>query len=385
MPMADGMDRFELLPCVTRTSARRGLLRTLHGTLETPVFMPVGTQATVKSLTPERLRSIGVEIILGNTYHLSLRPGAELIGRLGGLHAFMGWDGPILTDSGGYQVYSLAKLRRVSDDGIDFRSHLDGSRLFLGPRQVIDIQRKLGSDIAMVIDECAPSGCTEEEARRAVDRSVRWARECLAGARDSGFLAAGHQIFGIVQGSVFKSLRRACAEQIAQLPLSGFAVGGVSVGETESEMLQQVAWVVPLLPEAKPRYLMGVGTPPQLLKNIALGVDMFDCVMPTREARHGSAFTPWGKINLRNQRFHDDPRPLVEDLDNYTCRCFSRAYIRHLIMAGEILGGVLLSLHNLHFFIDLMKQARRHLQNGDFDSWHLNWIHRYEGGIEQMP
>ena len=385
MSMALGMDKFELLPCVTRTSARRGRLHTPHGTLETPVFMPVGTLATVKALTPEHLRSIGVEIILGNSYHLSLRPGAELIGRLGGLHAFMGWDGPILTDSGGYQVYSLAKLRRISDKGIDFQSHLDGSHQFLGPRQVIDIQRKLGSDIVMVIDECAPSGCTQEEARRAVDRSIRWARECLDYARDSGFRAAGQQIFGIVQGSVFRSLREACAEQIAELPLSGIAVGGVSVGETEEEMLQQVAWVVPILPDSKPRYVMGVGTPPQLLKTIALGVDMFDCVMPTREARHGSAFTPWGKMNLCNRRFREDPRPLVEDLDNYTCQRFSRAYLRHLILAGEILGGILLSLHNLHFYIDLMKQAGRHLQDGDFDSWHLDWIHRYEGGIELMP
>jgi queuine tRNA-ribosyltransferase len=373
---------FILLRTDPSTAARRGRLTTLHGVVETPVFMPVGTQGTVKAVTPVHLREIGAQIILGNTYHLNLRPGSELIRDLGGLHRFMGWDGPILTDSGGFQVFSLAKLREVRDDGITFQSHLDGARVFLGPREVLAIQQNLGSDVAMVLDECPPWPCERDVCARAVERSERWARSFLAAARDDGFLAAGHLMFAIVQGSTFDALRREAAQSLAALDFSGYAIGGVSVGEPEPEMLRQVAATVPVLPVDKPRYTMGLGTPPQLLKMIALGVDLFDCVLPTRVARNGLVFTPEGPINLRNEQFRADPRPIVEGLDNYTCRTFSRAYLRHLSVANEMLAGTLLTIHNLHFYLDLMAQARRHIEAGDFGSWHRAWIGHYEAGAQ---
>ncbi len=370
---------FQLLKTDTATAARRGRLTTRHGVIETPIFMPVGTQGTVKAVTPVHLREIGAQIILGNTYHLNLRPGSELVRELGGLHRFMGWDGPILTDSGGFQVFSLAKLRDVREDGVAFQSHVDGAKLFLGPREVMAIQQNLGSDIAMVLDECPPWPCERDACARAVARSLRWARQCRDLATDSGFLAAGHHVFAIVQGSTFDDLRREAAESLAALDLPGYAVGGVSVGEPEPEMLKQVGATTPFMPANKPRYTMGLGTPPQLLKMIALGVDMFDCVLPTRVARNGLVFTPDGPINLRNERFRTDPKPIVEGLDNYTAN-FSRAYLRHLTVAGEMLSGTLLTIHNLHFFLDLMDQARRHLEAGDYGAWHRGWIERYEAG-----
>ena len=374
---------FQLLKTDTATAGRRGRLTTRHGVVETPIFMPVGTQGTVKALTPEHLHEIGAQIILGNTYHLSLRPTSGLIRELGGLHRFMGWDGPILTDSGGFQVFSLAKLRDIREDGVAFQSHLDGARHFLGPKEVMQIQADLGSDIAMVLDECPPWPCEREACAAAVNRSFRWARECRRLAEDSGFLAAGHLVFAIAQGSTFDDLRRSAAETLGALDFSGYAVGGVSVGEPEPEMLKQVGATTPFLPADKPRYTMGLGTPPQILKMVALGVDLFDCVMPTRVARNGLVFTPDGPINLRNERFRTDPRPIVEGLDNYTCRNFSRAYLRHLTVAGEMLSGTLCSLHNLHFFLDLMAQARSHLEAGDYGSWHLAWVERYEAGAGQ--
>jgi queuine tRNA-ribosyltransferase len=373
---------FELLHTDTATAARRGRLRTRHGVVETPIFMPVGTQATVKSVTPRQLREIGSQIILGNTYHLGLRPGGALIRELGGLHGFMGWDGPILTDSGGFQVFSLAKLRDVRDDGVAFASHLDGARLFLGPAEVMGIQRDLGSDIAMVLDECPPWPCERDVCARAVARSLRWAKECRRIATDSGFLAEGHHVFAIVQGSTFDDLRREAAESLAALDFPGYAVGGVSVGEPEPEMLKQVGATTPFLPAGKPRYTMGLGTPPQLLRMVALGVDMFDCVLPTRVARNGLVFTADGPLNLRNECHRRDPRPIMEGLANYTAG-FSRAYLRHLTMAGEILGCTLLTLHNLHFYLDLMAQARAHLEAGDFGPWHRAWIARYEAGAAE--
>jgi queuine tRNA-ribosyltransferase len=369
---------FTLLKTDSATAARRGRLLTRHGTIETPVFMPVGTQGTVKAVTPAHLKEIGAQIILGNTYHLNLRPGSELIREMGGLHKFMGWDGPILTDSGGFQVFSLAKLRDVREDGVAFQSHLDGAKLFLGPREVMAIQANLGSDIAMVLDECPPWPCSREVCASACQRSLRWARQCREIAADTGFLAAGHHVFAIVQGSTYDDLRREAAEALAALDFPGYAIGGVSVGEPEPEMLKQVAATTPYLPAEKPRYTMGLGTPSQILKMIALGVDLFDCVLPTRVARNGLAFTPDGPINLRNERFRADPRPLVDGLDNYTCRNFSRAYLRHLMLAGEMLGGTLLTLHNLHFFLDLTAQARAHIEAGDYGAWHLAWIERYE-------
>ena len=372
---------FDLLKTDTVTAARRGRLRTRHGVVETPIFMPVGTQGTVKAITPVHLKEIGAQIILGNTYHLNIRPGSELVRELGGLHRFMGWDGPILTDSGGFQVFSLAKLRDIREDGIAFQSHLDGAKLFLGPREVMGIQQNLGSDIAMVIDECPPWPCERDACAQAVARSYRWAKQCREIATESGFLAAGHHVFAIAQGSTFDDLRREAAESLAALDFPGYAVGGVSVGEPEPEMLKQVGATTPWLPADKPRYTMGLGTPPQILKMIALGVDMFDCVMPTRVARNGLAFTPDGPMNLRNERHRTDPRPIVEGLDNYTCRTFSRAYLRHLVLADEMLAGTLITIHNLHFYLNLVAQARAHIEAGDYGPWHRAWVERYEAGV----
>ncbi len=371
---------FQRIPCQTETEARLGILQTAHGMVETPVFMPVGTQATVKAATPAQLREIGCQILLGNTYHLHLRPGSELIRNLGGLHVFMGWERPILTDSGGFQVFSLAKLRKITPEGIHFRSHLNGDKFFLGPLEAVKIQQNLGSDIAMALDECPPYPCQEEACRLANKRTLEWAGQCLESAHSTGFFDSGNHLFGIAQGSVYKHLRIECAQALASLNFCGYAIGGVAVGEPERMMLDQVRWTAPHLPAEKPRYVMGVGTPPQLLKMIALGVDMFDCVMPTRAARHGTAFTPFGKINLRNSRFREDKRPLAEGLDNYTCQHFTRAYLRHLVVAEEILASTLLTIHNLHFYLDLMKQVREHLQKGDFDNWSLHWIATYEEG-----
>ncbi|NDC75258.1 tRNA guanosine(34) transglycosylase Tgt [bacterium] len=372
---------FDLLLTDPHTAARRGRLRTRHGLIETPIFMPVGTQGTVKGVTPVQLRELGAQIILGNTYHLNLRPTSELVRELGGLHQFMGWDGPILTDSGGFQVFSLAKLRKMHDNGVEFQSHLDGKKCFLGPREVMAIQANLGSDIAMVIDECPPWPCERDATAAACARSLRWAAQCKQIATDSGFLAAGHHVFAIVQGSTYDDLRREAAEALGALDFPGYAVGGVSVGEPEPEMLKQVGATTPFLPADKPRYTMGLGMPPQMLKMIALGVDMFDCVLPSRVARNGLVFTPDGPLNLRNERFRADPGPIHPGVNNYTTN-FSRAYLRHLLVAGEILASTLLTIHNLAFYLDLMAQARAHLESGDFAPWHRAWISRYEAGAD---
>jgi len=363
---------FQVLKTDSETAARRARLQTRHGVVETPIFMPVGTQGTVKAMTPAQLREIGAQIILGNTYHLNLRPTSELIAELGGLHRFMGWDGPILTDSGGFQVFSLAKLRKLRDDGVAFQSHLDGARLFLGPREVVTIQSNLGSDIAMVLDECPPWPCERGPCAEAVARSARWAAQCLAHARETGFFERGQLLFGIAQGSTYDDLRREAAESLAAQPFSGYAVGGVSVGEPEDEMLKQVGATTPHLPAQ-----MGLGTPPQMLRMIALGVDMFDCVLPSRVARNGLVFTPDGPLNLRNEKHKRDPRPISAEVVNYTTQ-FSRSYLRHLVQAGEILACTLLTLHNLHFYLDLMAQARAHIESGDYATWHRAWCARYE-------
>jgi queuine tRNA-ribosyltransferase len=342
--------------------------------------MPVGTQGTVKGVSPVQLHELGAQIILGNTYHLNLRPTSERVAELGGLHKFMGWDGPILTDSGGFQVFSLAKLRKMHDDGVEFQSHLDGKKLFLGPKEVMTIQKNLGSDIAMVIDECPPWPCERDATAEACARSLRWAKRCKDIATDNGFLAAGHHVFAIVQGSTYDDLRREAAEQLAELDFPGYAVGGVSVGEPEPEMLKQVGATTPFMPVDKPRYTMGLGTPPQLLKMVALGVDMFDCVLPSRVARNGLVFTPDGPLNLKNERFRADPAPIHGEVNNYTTN-FSRAYLRHLMVAGEILGCTLLTIHNLAFYLDLMAQARAHIEAGDYGAWHRAWVARYEAGM----
>lgn len=362
------------------TQARTGILATAHGEVRTPIFMPVGTQATVKAVTPAQLHEMEAQIILGNTYHLNLRPGSELISKLGGLHKFMNWNKPILTDSGGFQVFSLAKLRHITEEGIRFRSHIDGKEIFLGPREVMSIQSDLGSDIAMVLDECPPFPCERDQAQRAVDRTIRWAGQCRTAAADIGMTPRGQLLFAIVQGALYTDLRASCAQALSAMNFPGYAVGGVSVGEPEPEMLAQVGAALPHLPLDKPRYVMGVGTPPQLLQMIALGADMFDCVMPTREARHGRLYTPDGPINLKNARFTEDSSPIVDGLANYTCQHFSRAYLRHLFMSGEMLASTLFSIHNLHFYLDLMRQAREHIAAGDYTAWHKAWIQRYRAG-----
>lgn len=358
-------------------SARRGVLTTLHGEIQTPIFMPVGTQATVKAMTPSQVEGVGAQIILGNTYHLNLRPGSKLVEAMGGLHKFMNWERPILTDSGGFQVFSLAQLRKVKEEGIEFRSHLDGKKLFLGPKECYQIQAELGTDIAMVLDECPPFPCERIACDSAVQRTIRWAQEFKNHAVNDGFIERGHHVFGIIQGSIYDDLRIQCAQALADLNFPGYAVGGVSVGEPEEEMIRQVAACAPVMPKEKPRYVMGVGTPPQLLKMIGLGMDMFDCVMPTRLARHANVFTQDGLINLRNERFKHDDKPIM-DADNYTCRNYSRAYLRHLVQANELLASTLLSIHNLHFFLDLMSQARAHIETGDYDVWCKAWIQRFQ-------
>ncbi len=371
---------FQVLAEDPHSEARRGILQTRHGEVQTPIFMPVGTQGTVKSLTPDQLQGVGTQILLGNTFHLHLRPGEELIRELGGLHTFMGWQGPILTDSGGFQVFSLAKLRKITEEGIAFRSPVDGAALFLGPREVVDIQYALGSDIAMVLDECPPFPCPEKDCAQAVDRTLRWAKQCRDYAESIGMLAQGHHLFGIVQGSHYAEQRRRCAEALAAMDFPGYAVGGVSVGEPEPEMLAQVEMSTPYMPSHKPRYAMGLGTPPQMLKMIARGIDMFDCVLPTRVGRNGMVFTPDGPMNLRNEQYRRDSRPLMDEFPNYTCRHFSRAYLRHLVVTKEILGCTLLSLHNVSFYLELMAQARLELEKGTFTEWSCAWIERYEEG-----
>lgn len=353
--------------------ARRGRLQTTHQTVETPVFMPVGTQATVKTLTPEDLQEMGVQIILSNTYHLYLRPGAELIERAGGLHRFMNWPGSILTDSGGFQVFSLSKLRQISDEGVYFNSHIDGSRHFLTPEKVMEIEISLGADIAMCFDECPPYPCTYQEASRAVERTSQWARRCQAAHHQEG-----QALFGIVQGSVFPELRRQSARELVNLNFPGYAIGGVSVGEPKEEMYRAVEITAPLLPDDKPRYLMGVGEPEDLLEGVARGIDMFDCVLPTRLARHGTAYTHQGKITLRNATYAEDFSPVDEECPCYVCQNYSRAYIRHLIKAGEILALRLLSYHNVYFLAKLMENIRSAIEKGQFTDFYQKFYQQYK-------
>ena len=368
---------FRILKESGGSRARRAVLETAHGDVQTPVFMPVGTQATVKSLTPRQVEETGAQIILGNTYHLNIRPTSELIARFGGLHGFMKWGKPILTDSGGFQAFSLSKLRKISEEGIAFNSHLDGSRLFISPESCMEIQKNLGSDICMVLDECIPYPCEKKACRDSVERTIRWAKRCFDAYHNLGLPQLDRHAFAIVQGSNYGDLRMECAERLSEMDFPGYAIGGVSVGEPEEEMLFQVDVSAQKLPREKPRYVMGVGTPPQILKMIALGADMFDCVMPTRLARHAVAFTLDGEINLKNARFCEDPEPLDEAIDSYASN-FSRAYIRHLVKANEMLACTLLSIHNVRFFQILVEQARQHIEQGDFEEWSAGWIARYE-------
>ncbi len=363
---------FTLLQTDTATRARRGRLQTTHGVIETPIFMPVGTQGTVKALDPRELRELEAQIILGNTYHLSLRPGMEIMKKMGGLHKFMGWDGPILTDSGGFQVFSLAKIRKIQEHGVAFQSHIDGSPLFLGPKEAMEIQRIIGSDIAMVLDECPPHAAPEKQLREAVDRTVRWAAECLEQPR-----AEGQLYFAIAQGGTNKALREECAKRLVDLNFDGYAIGGVSVGETEAEMYEAVEYAEPHLPADKPRYAMGLGKPPQLLELVARGVDMFDCVLPTRIARNGTAFTRQGALTIKASYNKGNEGPIEEGCDCYACQNFSRAYIRHLFHAQEILSLRLLTIHNVRMYLRLMNDVRSHIEAGTFAEFRKEFVAGY--------
>ncbi|MGD0016426.1 MAG: tRNA guanosine(34) transglycosylase Tgt [Verrucomicrobiia bacterium] len=370
---------FTLLHTDSKTAARVGRLATAHGMVETPVFIPVGTQATVKAMAPTELRTLGAQVILSNTYHLVIRPGLDVIQKAGGLHRFMGWDGPILTDSGGFQVFSLAKLRRVTPDGVEFQSHVDGATLFLGPREAMAAQTAFGSDIAMAFDECAPWPCDHESACRSVDLTLQWAPRCREEAWPSGQprQSRGQLLFGIVQGGVYADLRARCACELVAMDFDGYAIGGVSVGEPESEMLQQVGVTVPHLPPDRPRYVMGVGTLPQLLAMIARGVDMFDCVLPTRSARMGRVYTMRGSYAIKNAGNRAEFGPLEEGCGCYTCQNFTRAYARHLFWCNEILGHRLLTWHNLHVYLELMRRARSAIAAGTFEEFQREFVAHY--------
>ena len=364
---------FELLKTDTATKARLGKLTTAHGVVDTPVYMPVGTQASVKALDPRELNEMGTQIILGNTYHLNIRPGLEVMRAAGGLHKFMNWEKPILTDSGGFQVFSLAKIRKVKEHGVEFRSHLDGSLLFIGPKESMEIQRVLGSDIAMVFDECPPHDAPAKDQRLAVERTIRWARECREQPR-----ADGQKVFGIVQGGNNPALREECAKAIVPMDFDGYAIGGVSVGEPEPEMLQAIEFSVPHLPEHKARYAMGLGTPAQMLELIARGVDMFDCVLPTRVARNGTAYTRRGALGIKGGSYKIDFRPLEEGCDCFACKHFTRAYLRHLLKANEILGLRMLSVHNSHMYLKVMSDARANLAAGTFAEFYREFIANFK-------
>jgi queuine tRNA-ribosyltransferase len=343
--------------------------------------MPVGTQATVKAMSPDELRSLGAQIILGNTYHLHVRPGEKLIARLGGLHQFMSWDRPILTDSGGFQVFSLAKLRKITEQGVHFQNHLDGTPTFIGPETSMEIQRDLGSDIVMLFDECPPHPCSHSDASKSLDLTLRWARRC----RDWWDSQPGEGrplIFGIVQGSSHADLREKSARALVEIGFDGYAVGGVSVGEPENEMFRAIENAVPFLPSDHPRYAMGLGTPPQIIEMIARGVDMFDCVLPTRLARNGTAFTAAGTINLKNAPFAEDTGPIEAGCECHACRNFTRAYLRHLVKAEEILGLRLISIHNLHFYLNLTRQAREHILKGTFQEFRERFVAGYQARQE---
>jgi queuine tRNA-ribosyltransferase len=364
---------FEVIHKSTENGARLGKLRTSHGQIDTPVFMPVGTQATVKALSPEELCDLGVQIVLANTYHLYLRPGHELISQLGGLHRFMHWDRPILTDSGGYQVFSLAKLRKLSRQGVTFQSHLDGSTHLLTPEKAMEIQTALGSDVIMCLDECTPYPATYKEAEDSLALTTDWARRCKAHHQNGR-----GALFGIVQGAMFKDLRARAVETLVDMGFDGYALGGLSVGEPKQEMLEVGAASLPSLPEDFPRYVMGVGAPEDLVEMVSFGADMFDCVMPTRNARNGQLFVNQGTINICNARYKDDQGPVEEGCSCYTCRHFSRAYLRHLFMAKEILVYRLNTIHNIAYFMRLMRSMRRAIQEGTFFQWRKDFYEQRE-------
>ena len=355
---------FEVLKEDTRTQARLGRITTAHGVVNTPVFMDVGTLGTVKALEPRDLVELETQVVLGNTYHLMLRPGAEILAAAGGLHRFMRWGGPILTDSGGFQVFSLAKMRKFSEQGCRFHSHLDGHEFFLGPEESMAMQRVIGSDIAMVFDECLPYPCDRDRAEKSVERTLRWAKR----SKDAPH-AENQAVFGIVQGGVYDDIRRHCAEELVKIGFDGYAIGGVSVGEPEEYMYQAVEASVPYLPKDRPRYVMGLGVMHQMAECVARGIDMFDCVIPTRIARHGTAITRNGNVAIKAAKWANDPGPVEEGCDCYCCRNFSRAYVRHLLNCGEILGLRLLTIHNVRRLNVFMQEMRAAIADGSFLEW----------------
>ena len=389
---------FEVRATDKSTKARSGRLTTGHGVIETPAFMPVGTQGSVKAVSSRELRELNTQIVLGNTYHLFVRPGLDVIRHFGGLHGFMNWDGPILTDSGGYQIFSLAKLRKITEEGVHFQNHVDGTPAFISPEIAMQIQTALGSDIAMVLDECPPWPCEYDYAARSAELTARWAQRCKEWQKENAehptsnierptaeAQSINHQpstinrlLFGIVQGSTFPELRKQSALAAVEIDFDGYAIGGVSVGEPEEEMMRAVESGAQFLPENKPRYAMGLGTPPQLLELIARGMDMFDCVLPTRLARNGTAFASSGTLNLKNAEFARDKNPIEQDCACQACQEYTRGYIRHLIKAEEILGLRLITLHNLHFYLELMRRARNTIEKGTFDQFRKDFVGNYK-------
>ena len=374
---------FQIISTDQRTPARHGRLATPHGEVLTPAFMPVGTQGTVKTLSPGDLHDIGAQIILGNTYHLYLRPGPEVVRLAGGMHDFISWDRPILTDSGGYQVFSLADLNRITEEGVTFQSHLDGSYQIFTPEGTMEIQHDLGADIIMCFDECTPYPSTRQAAGTSMDRTLRWARRCQQRHRELQEEGSGGQaLFGIVQGSTYSDLRQECADTLVDMDFPGYALGGLSVGEPKTAMFEMIEATVPRLPRGKPRYLMGVGFPQDIIAAVARGVDMFDCVLPTRNAPNGSVFTSQGPLVVKNAVYARDFGPLDPECDCYTCRHFSRAYLRHLFQAGEILAPRLATLHSLAFYMRLMREIRQSIVEERFASWSSEFLERYHRNQE---
>ena len=364
---------YELLHVDKNSGARRGVIHTPHGDIQTPVFMPVGTQATVKALTPEELKDLNAQIILSNTYHLFLRPGHELVKQAGGLHGFMNWDRPILTDSGGFQVFSLGALRKIREEGVDFRSHLDGSKKFISPEIAMEIEEALGADIIMAFDECCPYPSTYEYTKKSMQRTTRWAKRC----KEAHTITDKQGLFGIIQGGFYKDLREQSAKELIELDFPGYAIGGISVGEPKEEFLDILYHTAPLMPENKPRYLMGVGSPDYLIEAALAGIDMCDCVLPTRIARHGTAMTSKGKVVVRNATYEKDFSPIDDECDCYACKNYTRAYIRHLLNTKEILGVRLLSIHNLRFLTKLMERVRIEIENDNLLNFKNEFYNKY--------
>jgi queuine tRNA-ribosyltransferase len=364
--------KFEIVAKDPGSEARAGVLHTPHGAIETPAFIPVGTQASVKTVSSDELRDMRAQIILSNAYHLYLRPGHELVAEAGGLHGFMNWSGPILTDSGGFQVFSLATLNEVTDDGVRFQSHIDGSRHFFTPELAIEVQQALGADIAVSLDECVPHGADRQRVERAVSRTIGWARRCLAAkSRDD------QALFGVIQGGTYRDLRLRCVEHIAAMDFDGYAIGGVSVGEPKQHVYEVSDYTARALPEDKPRHLMGVGPPEDIFETVERGIDIFDCVMPTRNARNGSLLTRWGRANIENKQYERDFRPVDEECGCYTCRNHSRAYLRHLFKSGEILALRLNTLHNLSFMLELCARIRGSIVQGTFSAYKKEFLSAY--------